>query len=83
MKEILEILLNNIDRLKTGLCGLAYVLYFSEKINLDQYDEFCLYIKKNRPINFRSLVRDLYYWEIGDKKPRIKWLKKHIKRCEK
>lgn len=83
MKEILEILLNNIGRLKTGLCGLAYVLYHDNKINLDQYDEFCLYIKKNRPINFRFWDHDLYYWKVGDKKPRIEWLKKHIKRCEK
>lgn len=40
------------------------------------------YIKENRPKNIYWLIKDDYYWEFGDIKPRIKWIKEHIKRTE-
>jgi len=41
------------------------------------------YIKKNKPLNFRTLLGCSYYWKTGDIKPRIKWLEKHINKLKK
>jgi hypothetical protein len=43
------------------------------------------YIRKNRPSKFSSIDafecrNSNYYWKIRDINPRIKWLKKHIKK---
>lgn len=79
IKELLEVLLDNIHLLKDGLCLLAIdVMTYNEK------RIFKKYIFENRPFNIYTLFRlnkskYVYYWIKGKKAPRIKWLKKHIK----
>lgn len=45
------------------------------------------YIDVNRPSIFSSIdafihCNNVFYWTPGDIKPRIKWIKKHIKKLE-
>jgi hypothetical protein len=84
IKEILELALNNIDSINIygeyGLCSLNQDLHQSGKISLDEYCLFKQYIRDNRPINLHFLFKRAFYWTPGRKSPRIKWLKKHIKK---
>lgn len=85
IKELLEIMLENIDLLSTGLCNLISDIYWSsEKITDDEYDIIHDYILHNRPFKLSSISafktrNSYYYWKKGNKALRIKWLKKHIK----
>lgn len=84
IKELLQLTLDNIYKLDSGLCCLSHRLYYVELINKDERDNLIYYIENNRPSKYSSLNafinrNENYYWTIGDKKHRIKWLKKHIK----
>jgi hypothetical protein len=79
-KELLELMLANINLMGDfGLCALISELYWSKKISLEEYFAMSLYIKKYRPNNLRTHFNTRFYWIIGRKYPRIKWLKKQIK----
>ena len=85
-KEILKLLLENIDRLRTGLCGLANKL---ETITYHEYWNITTYITTHRPKKGSKLYghgpdtgNDEYYWKKGDKESRARWLKYHIKICK-
>lgn len=81
ISKLLQVLLDEMDMLSSGLCSLA-----SSSFNLS-CDEATLiqkYIRANRPSKYSSYSAFLsrktnYFWVQGDKKNRIKWLKKHIK----
>ncbi len=86
-KEILEILLENIEHIyfEQGLCILASNLHFRKIITREELQEISFYIKNNRPCMFSSIYALLsansrYYWVAGEIKPRVKWLKKHIQK---
>ena len=84
IKELLELMLNNINKLKTGLCGLAAILQLDGIISSAEYVILYKYFKCNQPLYFINLVRKNktkhdYYWKIGNIPYRIKYLKKHIK----
>lgn len=89
IKELLELMLENQPSNKTGLCHWSNIL-FDKKI-IDRYEHNLLYeYIKNNPPFLRALIariidkrRDYYYWRIGSIAPRIKWLKKHIKKQSK
>ena len=84
-KEILKLLLENIDQLRTGLCGLANRV----DITYNEYYSIYNYISRYRP-NKKSklyghgpdITNNQYYWEKGDKESRARWLKYHIKICK-
>jgi hypothetical protein len=82
-KEILQLLLDNINLLQFGLCGLAWRLNNLRMISLEECLDIREYIKSQRPkktykqYNYIRLNYD-YYWKPGNAKPRIAWLKKHI-----
>jgi hypothetical protein len=79
-----------------GLCWASGCLV---ELTLEEYKLLHNYIQKNRPwytyfrrrrcwdtdgntyINYFKL--DSYWWENGDKAPRIAWIKKHIKKTDK
>ena len=88
IKELLCIMLNNINYLRAGLCNLANILLTDGDISGKEYYILIEYITKNRPSKFSSISayrnrESIYYWERGQIAPRIKWLKKHIKRNSK
>lgn len=69
--ELLQILLDNIGKLVTGLCHLALELYKKSVITLEEYN-------KLRDI-IRTGKHPKYYWKPGLKEPRIKYLETLIR----
>ena len=83
IKELLEILLKRIEsnECEHGLCMEVGRV----NINVSEYRWLKQYIDNNRPKIFQSgfaptHILSSYYWKKGDKAPRIKWLKQHIKK---
>lgn len=84
IKELLEILLENQNYFYAGLCGFVSGLQYSDKITWEERWLLLNYIRDNRPSKWSSFSafknrNSGYYWEEKDIKPRIKWIKKHIK----
>lgn len=87
IKELLELTLDNKDLFRSGLCIWNLYLRLTHKINEEEYCLLQKYIYNNRPSKFSSFsafeywcMDSNYYWEPKDIKPRIKWLKYHIKK---
>jgi hypothetical protein len=82
IKELLELMLKNrTNRLRFGLCVVASDLYKMMVITKEEYLRLQKYIDENQPrnlYNWFGLRYTQFYWKPGDRKPRIKWLKKHI-----
>ena len=78
IKELLQILLDNIDCIKIArykcLCALILYLYCIDKITWKEYILIYKYIKNNIPIN----AWNPYGWKPRLILPRKKWLKEHI-----
>ncbi len=86
IKELLQVMLDNQNLFHRGLCDWTMRLYHFDKITADEHLFLHRYIKSNKPSIFSSIdcflekMRgSLFYWKPGDIKPRIKWIKKHIK----
>ena len=81
-KELLFIVLSNIEHFETGLCRLVNYLYLSNAINDAERKLLLSYIYNNRPLwyKIKSVFSnpDEFFWERGKSEPRIKWLKTHI-----
>jgi hypothetical protein len=87
IKELLQLMLDNQNLFKEGLCSWNNELYWSCLITRREHDILRNYIRYNRPSIFSSIKAFVsrnsgYYWECGDIKPRIKWLKKHINKIK-
>ncbi len=84
IKQLLEIMLENKYYFYRGLCSFVSELCFNEKITSQERWFLHNYIIVNRPSKFSSLSafknrNKAYFWKEKDIKPRIKWIKKHIK----
>lgn len=86
-KELLEIMLKHKDLFKTGLCFLALTLFSRDIITYQEYITLSSYIRHNRPdyFSWTNYVKGYdkrrgYYFPSGKIKPRIYWIKTHIKR---
>jgi hypothetical protein len=60
-----------------GLCGYANTLFCFNLITIEEKKAIREYILNNPPKGQLSSLND-YYWRVGDKAPRIKYLKHHI-----
>ena len=84
INELLQLLLNNINLFESGLCYLISDLYIKDIITISECAKLEYYVNINKPINFNTLLHCMkdgyFYWKRGSKEPRIKWLKKHIKK---
>jgi hypothetical protein len=84
IKTLLQLMLDNQECFSSGLCGWASML----PLSYVDWTTLNKYIKKNRPSMFSSKQAflhcfDCYYWNEGDIEPRLKWIKKHIKKLSK
>ena len=85
IKELLQLMLDNKYFFKEGLCYWKNELYLYDLITKQERATLHDYIRNNRPSMFSSIDAFFhgesgYYWKCGDVRPRIKWLKKHIKK---
>lgn len=87
-KELLKVVLNNINMITGGLCGIVNELYNIDIISFEESKKLLEYIKDNRPqkgsrlYQYRSPITIAWYWTICAKEPRIRWLKYHIRICK-
>lgn len=84
-KEVFELMLNNQQYFKAGLCYWLDLLHSQGLINLEDRLVARRYVQNNRPSKFSSrdvfkYRNSLFYWEIGNIEPRIKWLNEHIQK---
>jgi len=88
IKELLQIMLDNQHLFDNGLCRWRYNLRWSNFdnpiISQEESDLLLSYIDDNRPhalSSWNALLNcaSVYYWNKANIKPRIKWIKKHIK----
>jgi hypothetical protein len=84
IKELLQVMLDNQDDFRIGLCIWANQLAIEELIVYDEWESLRIYIDNNRPNKWSSLNAFSYrntplYWNSNNIKPRIKWIEKHIK----
>ena len=62
IKELLQLLLDNIDLLKSGLCDLTNLLFIKSKISLQEQIRLLNYLRKNKP-----LFSKRYWFPVGKK----------------
>jgi hypothetical protein len=84
IKELLEFMLKNQRLFSRGLCYWCNQMYDYGLLKTQEYLKLRMYIDENRPSPFSSFnaliyFNNNYYWRSGKIKPRIKWIKKHIK----
>lgn len=84
-KELLQLMLDNRSCFTGGLCAWVTVMWCSNIITIGEQQLLMDYIRRNRPnwlssTNAFKRRNSSYYWEPNVIEPRIKWLKKHIKR---
>ncbi len=83
IKELLQLMLDNQRLFGSGLCYWSYQLYEANVITEDEEVILREYISDYPPIWFivrNTLFGSVFYWTKNNIKPRIKWLKKHIKK---
>ena len=88
IKELLQVMLKHKDLFETGLCHWVGRLRRREIISNQEYEALDDYIMRNRPdyfswtnfLNKHDSTYRLYFFPLGKIKPRIYWIKKHIKR---
>lgn len=64
-----------------GLCTETDELYFYDIITYYEHTQLYNYIKENKPF-LAKLRTDYFYWNEYKKKPRLRWLNKHIKKMK-
>ena len=84
-KELLQLMLDHPSKMGVGLCFWSSSLIVDNIITHHEFKSLRNYIHDNRPSKYSSLSayrnRDnSYYWDQGDIAPRIKWIKKQIKK---
>jgi hypothetical protein len=78
-KELLELMLENQQYFEDGLCGWIFTIRLWDRITTEEYYELKKYLSQNKPITFHRIF-SAFWWKRGDIKPRIKWIKRHIKK---
>ena len=86
IKQLLGVMLEHQELFRTGLCTWSSNLYIKRYISREEGSLLYNYIKENRPSAFSSWdafthrQNKDWYWKSINITPRIKWIKKHIKR---
>lgn len=78
--ELLQLLLDNIDELSTGLCQLVGLIYYGGDFSNEESNRLKILIRSNRPDS--DIIEDItrYYWPVGEIHPRIDFLKQLIQK---
>lgn len=79
-KELLQILLNNINYLDTGLCKLSQFLFAIDKINWREFNFIIDLLYENITDYYYACNPNRYFFKPGLKQPRIKYLKELIEK---
>lgn len=92
IKELLQLMLQHKDLFDSGLCGWAFELHSYGIITVWEFRSLDGYIKGNRPdyFSWTNFIENYsgvsygapsaYFFPYGKIKPRIYWIKRHIKK---
>lgn len=83
INELLRLMLDHQEYFNDGLCRWMEHMSWHDYITWDEMRKIRKYIKENRPKNIYWMMGNGYYWKCDDINPRIKWIRKHIKKTEK
>lgn len=79
-KELLKLLLEVFDYyFKYGLCMLVNRVFLHRLITNPEYKRLKIIIKEAEPSGFYDSKHYPYYWKLGNKTIRKKWLREQIK----
>jgi hypothetical protein len=67
------------DRFFNGMCLIIMRMNNQNLISLDERVLLIRYFEENKPKH----IKTSYWWKVGDKVPRLKWLNKQIKKLSK
>ena len=97
LKELIPLLIKEIKEGENlGLCGANYDLFWYKESLDEDFDLLQELIKKAKPhwwqpryycyqgvfyCRFINKIYSPFYWQRGRIKPRVKWLKKQLKKC--
>ena len=82
-KELLQVLLDNMDYFQTGLCRVITHLYLVDQIKYNELYLVRKYIRKNAPEMYdESGCLSVFNWVKGEKQPRIDWLNEQIQKLQ-
>jgi hypothetical protein len=70
IKDLLELVLENINSMTYHMCGLTMNMYEKEIISYYELATVRIYFQDNCPKK---------QWKLGEIEPRVNWLKEHIK----
>lgn len=92
IKDLLKLMLENALHMRTGLCSLINDLFMRELISYSEAMRLENYLYINAPDRVQEEARhggplgpgrlNCYWWEEGNKEPRIQWLKEQIAKLE-
>jgi len=79
-KQLLKLLLKSVKESKnfSGMCFETNLLCVQHDITWAEYIKLHDFLILNRPFYVRFLTHQAYWWTIGHKKPRIRWLRSQI-----
>ena len=73
-KEIAQVLLDNIGKLRTGLCLLSFDLYWNDLLTQEEHEYTKNFFIEPKP----SHPSFPYQWNKGDIEIRKKWLRQQL-----
>ena len=75
----------------SGICSKIHHLAAHEEITTEERDILFKYIHKHIPLTWLTFMcgyftsyrhhMNIFWWEAGEEKPRLKWLRKQINKC--
>ncbi len=85
LKLALDLYQDSNDSQFSGMCAVAMHLGYSAAfpdVSLKDKDILEEYIWSHPPFWFRIYKGNMYFWMKYKRKPRIKWLKRHIRKTK-
>lgn len=93
LKELLQLAFNNQHLFDTGLCALYADMRHRNIITVEERDLLNKYTHSNQPLTWEVIDGKIaafvdgfkihyFFWKPYKREPRMKWLKKHIKKHE-
>lgn len=73
-KKLLQLMLDNQDLFRAGMCGWVERMQSYELISIDECNSLMIIIKENRPYR----TKELFYFPSCEIEPRIEWIKERL-----
>ena len=87
LKQLFQVMLEHQNLFQSGMCQWIFWLHCKNIISTEERNILVIYIKNHRPITLFYLLSPFhdyhdYYWQPKNIKPRVRWIKKQIKKLK-